>query len=161
MATVFLGIGTNIDPEKNIKSCADLLRLQWPDIKFSRVWKTKAKHHEDQDDFLNAAAIIETDMEAEAIYEHTKKIEKTLGKAPLFHFGPRTIDVDILLYEDQELSTPDLTIPHPEMHHRGFVLIPLAELIDIEKKHPSLGRSWKDLLEENEDEICEETVISL
>ena len=142
-------------------SAAELLRKKWKDIHFSSVWKTKALVHEDQDEFLNAVAIIETSLNAEGIYKKLLDIEKRLKKAPLFHFGPRTIDLDLLLYGQHIIKTAELTIPHTSMHERRFVLEPLCEIVNPNMNHPILNQTWKSFLKNTQDQPCTKTDISL
>ncbi len=101
----------------------------------------------DQADFLNAVALIETDESAQTIKDTLTDIERQLGKATPFENGPRTIDLDLLLYGDETIQTETLTIPHPRMHERRFVLEPLCELIDPTLRHPILKISWQQLLQ--------------
>ena len=118
MSTIFLGLGSNIDPEANLKAAAKELRDIWPDIRFSHVYRSKAAEVTDQPDFLNAVAVIETDETPEKIASRLHTIEKILKKNPPFRFGPRTIDLDLLLYGDDTITTAKLTVPHPRMHQR-------------------------------------------
>lgn len=165
--SVFLGLGSNINPEANLRSAADLLRSHWPGVRFSHVYRSKAREVENQDDFLNAVAVIETDESPQTIADHLHAIEKQLKKSPPFKFGPRTIDLDLLLYGDLILPSREkwphestnqrvneLTIPHPRMHERRFVLEPLCELIDPKARHPVLDSTWKELLQKTMDQDC-------
>jgi len=149
----YIGIGSNIDAESNIAFCSEIMRIMWPEIRFSSVWKTAALEYEDQDDFLNAVAVIETDKDAPTLLLQMKSIEEKLSKNPEFKYGPRTIDLDLLLYDDETIDSNDLTVPHPKMNERRFVLEPLCELTDDE--------SWKSLLEKTMDQECAKTDISL
>jgi 2-amino-4-hydroxy-6-hydroxymethyldihydropteridine diphosphokinase len=155
MSIVYIGIGSNINPEKNLKKVARLLRKEWPKIKFSSVYKTAPRELVDQPDFLNAVGAIETETAPEKMYEALEVIEKALGKAQPERFGPRTIDLDLLLYSNQIIHLETLIIPHPRMHERRFVLEPLMELLDPNEKHPVLGMPWKKLLEETSNQRCE------
>ena len=110
---------------------------------------------EDQDDFLNAVAVIQANEDPEAIFEHMKLIEKELQKDPPFRFGPRTIDLDLLLIENEIVETNELLVPHARMHERRFVLEPLCELIDPESEHPLLNETWEALLFKVQDQECE------
>lgn len=158
---VALALGSNILPQANLLAAADLLRGEWPDIRFSHVYRTAPAHHMDQADFLNAAATFHADRNVESIIGKLRQIEESLGKDIAFRFGPRTIDLDLLLYGDVVIATPALTIPHPRMHERRFVLEPLCELLDPEEKHPILHSPWSDLLRQTLDQVCEKTVLQL
>jgi 2-amino-4-hydroxy-6-hydroxymethyldihydropteridine diphosphokinase len=161
MATIYIGLGSNIDPEMNLPEAAALLRKNWPDIRFSSVFRSAPQEIPDQPDFLNAVAEIQSDDSPEEIIAALQKIERTLGKKPPFRYGPRTLDLDLLLYEDTVLTDPALTLPHPRMHRRRFVLEPLTELIDPDSFHPLLGQSWKELLEEVSFQPCEKDSLVL
>lgn len=147
-----------------------MLREQFPGITFSSVFETKAVDEEDQDDFLNCCARLETDLQPEELHEKLQAIELALGKDPPYRRGPRTIDIDILLCkkgENVECIMPartrsdgqnaELTIPHPKIHERRFVLEPLCELIDSHTQHPVLKASFKELLQTVSDQKCTET----
>ncbi len=143
----------------NLKRAAEQLRMQWPSIIFSSVYSTKARELEEQDDFLNMCAKIDTEESAEEVSSKMKKIEQILQKNITVRFGPRTIDLDLLLYDDLMMKKDDLVIPHPRMHQRRFVLDPLMELIDENALHPILNISWKDLHAKTLDQDCEKTNI--
>ena len=81
-----------------------------------------------QPDFLNACALLDVELTAQALLKILLEIERKFGRVRGEHWGPRTLDLDILLFEDLILETPDLQIPHPRMHERAFVLVPLAEI---------------------------------
>jgi 2-amino-4-hydroxy-6-hydroxymethyldihydropteridine diphosphokinase len=161
MAHVYLGLGSNIDPEKNLPEAAALLRNRWPEIRFSSVFLTKAQEVENQADFLNAVAFLETEESVEDVIVTLIEIERSLGKAPIFRFGPRTIDLDVLLYDNAVIESPTLIVPHPRMHQRRFVLAPLVELIDPSHTHPLLKKTWSELLDSVKDQQVEPASISL
>ena len=161
MSTIFLGLGSNIDPEANLKAAAKELRDIWPDIRFSHVYRSKAAEVTDQPDFLNAVAVIETDETPEKISSRLHTIEKILKKNPPFRFGPRTIDLDLLLYGDDTITTAKLTVPHPRMHQRRFVLEPLLELTGPETRHPVLRHSLAELLRNLKDPTIERITLVL
>jgi 2-amino-4-hydroxy-6-hydroxymethyldihydropteridine diphosphokinase len=148
---VYIGMGSNIDAETNMKKAAAMLRERWPRITFSSVYKTAAREVTDQADFLNAVGMMQTEENPEAIAGALRMIESALRKAPPFKFGPRTIDLDLLLYGNQKIETVELTVPHPRMMERRFVLEPLSEL----------DPSWKDALKNVANQDCEKLAMTL
>jgi 2-amino-4-hydroxy-6-hydroxymethyldihydropteridine diphosphokinase len=94
----------------------------------SSVYETAPVGPAAQDFFLNAVVAVDTGVDPVTLLQQTQAIERALGREPTYHWGPRTIDVDILLYGDMQISTPILTIPHPELCQRAFVMVPLLEL---------------------------------
>lgn len=175
MPSIYIALGSNIDPEDNIKAAVTLLRDRHPAIRFSSVYRSAPMHHERQEDFLNAVAMLDADHSPDEIYEFLSHIERHLGKNPPFRFGPRTIDLDLLLHgtgihPDAETwhashqakeSDGPLIIPHPRMHERRFVLEPLSELMDPLGKHPVLEKTWEELLEGTLDQEVEKVRIIL
>lgn len=97
--------------------------------KVSSVYETDPQGYHDQADFLNIVCRIETELTPEELLSATGKIESILGRERSIRFGPRTIDIDILTFENEVRSTEKLTLPHPRMHERQFVLIPLYEIM--------------------------------
>jgi len=135
-------------------ACAKAIREHYPNATFSSVYKSAARDKEDQDDFLNAVVKIETDETLDDVYKTTKKIEEELGKDPPYEKGPRTIDLDILITShESRVTSHELTIPHPRMHERRFVLEPLCELIDDEK--------WQGLLQNLLNQKCTKIELQL
>ncbi len=94
----------------------------------SSFYETDPWGYEDQEAFLNIAAEVETTMTPQELLEVCQFVESELKRERLIHWGPRTIDVDILTYDDYTSQSAELTVPHPRMTERGFVLVPLAEL---------------------------------
>lgn len=153
-------MGSNIEPKENLRRATQKLRGHFPAIRFSSVFRTQARDYEMQADFLNAVATFQTDDPPETILQKLQIIEQQLKKETTFRFGPRTIDLDILLYgNDTQEGSP--TLPHPRMHERRFVLEPLCELIGPEALHPALGKTWKELLKKTMDQGCDKTSLAL
>jgi len=112
----------------------------------SSIVETEPVGITDQPRFLNAVAEIETDLEPKALLSRLLSIENDLGRVRVERWGPRTIDLDLLLYGDTQVSSDALSVPHPELHRRRFVLEGLAELCP-DCAVPGLGRTVKQLLE--------------
>ena len=129
--TVYIGLGSNIEqPCLQIKN-AILALAQLPEttvINDSGYFKSKPMGPKDQPDYVNAVAEIETTMSAIELLKHCKLIEQQQGRIKLRHWGERTIDLDILLYADEQIQTDVLTVPHPGICQRDFVYMPLLKL---------------------------------
>ena len=148
MATVYIGIGSNLgDRHKNCLRAIELLRQNGLlATKQSSMHETEPWGITDQPAFVNMAIEIETDRCPQKLLSLLKKIEKEMGRQETLRWGPRIIDLDILLYNAITLHTDALTIPHPLMHEREFVLKPLAEIAK-DMMHPVLRRKIGDLYE--------------
>lgn len=144
-----------------MKKAAVMLRTAFSEIRFSSVYQTKAMEVETQEDFLNAVARAETKESSEEILKVLRSIEQALKKNPPYRYGPRTIDLDLLLYDDVVSNAPALTIPHAGMQGRRFVLEPLSELIDVNTTHPILKTSWQEFLKNVRDQLCRKTDLIL
>ena len=144
-ATAFLGLGTNLgDRLANLQRAVDVLAAT-PGIRVvrsSRVYET-APVGPAQPDYLNAVIEVDTDLEPNDLLAAAAAVERDLHRVRGERWGPRTIDVDILTFDDRVIHTPELTVPHPRMHERGFVLAPLLEL-ESEPPLPG-GRRASDL----------------
>jgi 2-amino-4-hydroxy-6-hydroxymethyldihydropteridine diphosphokinase len=127
----FLGLGSNLgDRLAALQRAADLLAGE-PGVtltRSSRVWETDPVGGPPQPDFLNAVVRAETDLEPAGLLAACQRVEAALGRVRAERWGPRTIDVDLLLYGARTIDTPDLTVPHPRMVERAFVLMPLLEV---------------------------------
>ncbi len=115
--------------------------------KKSSVYETPPWGFVEQDAFLNQVIKAETYLEPEALLRHLKRLETALGRVPNFQNGPRLIDVDILFFDDVVIDTPLLVVPHPRLHERAFVLVPLAE-IEPDFVHPTLQKPIWNLRDE-------------
>ena len=133
VVTAFLGLGSNLGHrEAQLARAAQLLE-ESPAVEISRassIYQTAPWGYLEQPHFLNSVLEIATNLAPVPLLELTQSIERLIGRQPGIRFGPRLVDIDILLYGDQSvhLEEPDLQIPHPRMHLRAFVLVPLAEL---------------------------------
>jgi len=149
VAIVYICLGSNLGRKKaNIRRAVKLLSKN-KDIKIlkiSSLYETEPVGYVRQDWFVNACLKVETDLSPRQLLTVLKDIEKKLKRKKAFlKWGPRTIDLDILLYDNLRLKTKDLIIPHPEMHKRAFVLIPLMEL-EPNLIHPTKRKSILELL---------------
>lgn len=144
--TVYLALGSNMGNRlANLKNAVSNLPPQMEVKKKSLVYETPPWGYADQPAFLNQVVMVKTYLEPENLLSHLKRLETALGREPSFQNGPRVIDIDILFYDDVILDSPPLVIPHPRLHHRGFVLVPLNEIAP-ELVHPVLGKSIGELL---------------
>jgi 2-amino-4-hydroxy-6-hydroxymethyldihydropteridine diphosphokinase len=130
MNTVYLALGTNIEPRENhINHALHLLEGDHITIlQQSSIYETAPVGYTDQAEFLNMVIKLETELSAIQLLDFCQKIETELGRKRTFRFGPRTIDLDILLYNNENINVERLMVPHPRMHERAFVLIPLHEI---------------------------------
>ena len=146
MNTVYLGLGSNSsDRLEMIRRARILINVFMGRIlKQSALYCTDPWGEIDQDIFINQVVSLETDQSPKQFHKHLLTVEKILSKKKTSKYGPRNIDIDILLFGDIVLDEVDLEIPHPRMHMRNFVLVPLAEIAPA-AIHPVLNRSIKDL----------------
>ncbi len=147
MCEAILGLGSNLGDRAGfldravaaLKALGELTRSSW--------YETAAVGLPGAPAFLNGVVRLETDLQPDELLVETRAIERKLGRDPLRRAGSRTIDIDILLYGRQVIKRPGLEIPHPRLHQRAFVLVPLAELMpDI--VHPVLCKTAAEMLAE-------------
>ena len=141
MAVVYLGLGSNLGDREHALACACSLLDKHPAIaiqEVSTLYETAPVGLVEQPNFLNAAVGVLTDLPPESLLAVTQAIESRLGREPAVKWGPRVIDIDILLYGSLRVERPFLEIPHKSMGERLFVLVPLKELAP-ELKIPGLG----------------------
>jgi 2-amino-4-hydroxy-6-hydroxymethyldihydropteridine diphosphokinase len=145
---VYLSLGSNIgDREAHLREAIRRLESTGKLRSLSSIYETEPVEFTDQPQFLNCAVALETSSTPEQLMLQLLTIEKAMGRQRIQKKGPRTIDLDILFFGDEVVDTPGLTIPHPAMQHRRFVLEPLAEIAP-DAMHPGLRKTVRELLEE-------------
>jgi 2-amino-4-hydroxy-6-hydroxymethyldihydropteridine diphosphokinase len=145
VTVAYVGIGSNLDQPLEQVRAAFIELDAMPDtrvVKRSSLYRTAPIGHAAQPDFVNAVAQLETGLAAERLLAELQQIEARHGRRRSFPNAPRTLDLDLLLYGTARLATPTLTVPHPRMHERGFVLEPLLEIapeVAIPDRGPAKG----------------------
>lgn len=154
MNRAFLLTGGNLGArEKNLSTAAELLEKYCGKIvRSSSIYETAAWGKTDQPNFLNQVIEIETKLDPEQLMQEILKIEHEMGRVRKEKYGPRIIDIDILFFNDETIQQQDLTIPHPQLQNRRFVLIPLKEIAP-DLRHPVLHKTISELLENCTDEL--------
>jgi 2-amino-4-hydroxy-6-hydroxymethyldihydropteridine diphosphokinase len=162
MKTAFLGLGSNVgDREAMLQEAIG--RLHAPDLrlkKISSVYETAPRDFRAQPPFLNVAVEAETGLLPLQLLSRIDKIEREMGRRRGVPKGPRTIDIDILLYGNSVLQTARLEIPHPRLAERRFALEPLAEIAP-DVRHPQLRRTMRDLFAATANQDARKTSITL
>jgi 2-amino-4-hydroxy-6-hydroxymethyldihydropteridine diphosphokinase len=148
MHIVYLALGTNLgDRMENLRRAIAALPPAVLVTTISPVYETPPWGYTDQPAFLNMALTGETENSPSDLIAFLKNLETELGREKTFRNGPRLIDIDILFYDDLRLDEPGLVIPHPRLHERAFVLVPLNDIAP-NLIHPELGRAVRDLLKD-------------
>jgi 2-amino-4-hydroxy-6-hydroxymethyldihydropteridine diphosphokinase len=145
-AIAYLALGSNLgDRLANLKTAIAAISPAVTVLAVSPVYETPPWGMTDQPAFLNMVLRSETHLAPLTLLAYLKHLETQLGRLPSVHYGPRLIDMDILFYDDLVMNTPELTIPHPHLHERAFVLVPLADLA-AEFIHPVFGKPVRQIL---------------
>lgn len=147
MSRAYLALGSNLGDRRarlqgaiDALTAADAVRV----VAVSRVYETAPVGGPPQDAFLNAVVVIDTDLDPHALLALAQGIERDARRVRAERWGPRTLDVDVLLFDDVALDDPDLVIPHPRMAERGFVLAPLR---DVAPGLVDAGATWEGVRE--------------
>jgi 2-amino-4-hydroxy-6-hydroxymethyldihydropteridine diphosphokinase len=149
----YIGFGSNLgDRLENCRNAIGALAALPPCslLKTSSFYETSPVGLVDQPAFINGVVLLETDEDAHWLLRQMLEIEKTFGRIRDLKWGPRSIDLDLLFFDDQIINTPELSVPHPSLHERRFVLEPLNEVAP-DFRHPSLGKSVADLRNDLQD----------
>lgn len=133
MPRAFIGLGSNLgEPVENLRNALQFINgTQGISVKsVSSVYLTEPMGYEDQPWFYNCVAEVETELSPERLLHSLQAVENKLGRVRIIRWGPRTVDLDILLYDNLRVDSEYLTIPHPRMEERAFVMVPLAEIAE-------------------------------
>ncbi len=145
---IYLGLGSNQgDRERHLSAARGALPPAVRVLHSSPIYETEPWGYEHQPRFLNQVLEAETRLRPISLLKYLKALERDLGREATFRYGPRVIDIDILLYDRAVMRTERLVLPHPALHERAFVLVPLADLAP-ELLHPTIKRTVAELLDE-------------
>ncbi len=144
--TVYIALGSNLgDRLAHLKEAIASLSPQLDVKAKSHVYETPPWGYQDQDPFYNQVLKAKTYLAPEPLLKHLKRLEVALGRQPSFENGPRSIDIDMLFYDDLVMTTPVITLPHPRLHERGFVLLPLMDIAP-DLVHPVRQKSVREMI---------------
>jgi 2-amino-4-hydroxy-6-hydroxymethyldihydropteridine diphosphokinase len=155
MNIAYLSLGSNMGERIVMLQEAVRLLMEHKDVRVTRIssiYETAPVGYTDQAPFLNMVAELSSDLPANEILSICLETERSLGRIRDFKWGPRCIDLDILLYNDENMESENLIIPHPRMHERGFVLIPLVELVPS-GNHPITGVPFRQYVENQKEGV--------
>ncbi len=150
MPLAYVGLGSNLNKRLgNLKKAISLIEQNSNIelLKRSSVYRTEPVGPKDQPDFLNMALEVETTLSPLELLGFLQDVEQDMGRKRGAKWGPRNIDLDLLLYEDQVINSVELTLPHPQMHLRKFVLVPMVEIAK-DRIHPVFKKTVAELLDE-------------
>ena len=154
MKRAFIGVGSNMGDRAG--NCLEAFRRlgRLPETVLaghSELYLTQPQGKEDQEWFVNGVALLETGLTAGELLDRLMDVEQAMGRVRNERWGPRVVDLDILLYGNGVIREPGLTVPHPRMHERRFVLVPMVQMAP-DLAHPVLGLSMRELLGQLPDE---------
>ena len=151
MITAYLSLGSNLgDREKNLQVAREYILRNFYDVRFSKVYESEPVELLDQPWFLNQITELRTDWPSETLLEWAQRLEKRMGRQRTIPKGPRTLDIDILLYGKKVQTEQTLILPHPRLFHRRHVLVPLVELVPALRLPPK-GISAEEALKKTKD----------
>jgi 2-amino-4-hydroxy-6-hydroxymethyldihydropteridine diphosphokinase len=128
MITTYIGMGSNLGDSQKILSDAIVQLQQLGTVRTSKLYQSPPMGPQDQPNYLNAVAELKTELDAHALLDELQRIEQESGRVRLRHWGERTLDLDLLIYGAEQIKTERLTVPHPGVMERDFVVIPLLDL---------------------------------
>ncbi|MCA9728073.1 MAG: 2-amino-4-hydroxy-6-hydroxymethyldihydropteridine diphosphokinase [Candidatus Eisenbacteria bacterium] len=147
MKHVWIALGSNLGDRADLlaRAVALLAEAGVSPLAVSHLYETLPEHGRDEPLYINAVVHAETPLEPRALLQLLQQVERRLGRSPVERSGPRTCDLDLLAVDDLRAEEPDLTLPHPRLHHRPFVLVPLCEL-DPNWRPPGFRETVSELL---------------